>query len=93
MVQEVQSLRHITRIQTIEVNRYVHLHLLNPIFPFSNGVRVCGNNRSDKMKVDKNYYVSVKDLMNKTLPRPALKKTILVNDGEWLPIVTVETSI
>ena len=46
-----------------------------------------------KMKVDKNYYVSVKDLMNKTLPRPALKKTILVNDGEWLPIVTVETSI
>jgi hypothetical protein len=45
------------------------------------------------MKVDKNYYVSVKDLMNKTLPRPALKKTILVNDGEWLPIVTVVTDI
>jgi hypothetical protein len=45
------------------------------------------------MKVDKNYYVSVKDLMNKTLPRPSLKKTIIVNDGEWLPIVTVVTDI
>ena len=72
---------------------YVGLYLYSLIFYFSIGVRVCGNNRSDKMKVDKNYYVSVKDLMNKTLPRPALKKTILVNDGEWLPIVTVETGI
>jgi hypothetical protein len=45
------------------------------------------------MKVDKNYYVSVKECMNKTLPRPSLKKTIIVNDGEWLPIVTVVTDI
>lgn len=45
------------------------------------------------MKIDKNYIVSVKDLMTKTLPRPTLKKTILVNDGEWLPIVQVECGL
>jgi hypothetical protein len=45
------------------------------------------------MNIDKDYYVSVKDLMTKTLPRPTLKKTILVNDGEWLPIITMECNI
>ena len=69
------------------------LYLYSFIFTFSIGVCVCDNNRSDKMKVDKKYYVSVKDLMNKTLPRPALKKTILVNDGEWLPIISVECEV
>ena len=72
---------------------YVGLYLHSLIFYFSISVRVWCNKGVCKMKVDKNYYVSVKDLMNKTLPRPALKKTILVNDGEWLPIVTVETGI
>ena len=45
------------------------------------------------MEVDKRYIISVKDLMSKTLPRPELKKTILVGDGEWLPIVTVECDL
>ena len=43
------------------------------------------------MKIDEKYYVSVKELMRKQYPRPRLKKTIIVNDGEWLPIVGVST--
>jgi hypothetical protein len=47
-----------------------------------------------KMKTNTDYIISVKDYMNKTLlPRPALKKTILVNDGEWLPIISVECEV
>jgi hypothetical protein len=46
------------------------------------------------MKTNTDYIISVKDYMNKTLlPRPALKKTILVNDGEWLPIISVECEV
>ena len=45
------------------------------------------------MKVDKNYYVSVKDLMNKTLPRPKHKSRFIVNHGEILPIITMECEV
>ena len=45
------------------------------------------------MKIDEKYYVSVKELMRKQYPRPALKRTVIVNDGEWLPIVTVECEV
>ena len=45
------------------------------------------------MKIDENYIISVKDLMIKQLPRPNLKRTVIVNDGEWLPIVTVECEV
>lgn len=73
--------------------KHVDIYLHSLIFYFSIGVCVWCNKGVCKMKVDKNYYVSVKDLMTKTLPRPALKKTILVNDGEWLPIVSVECGL
>ena len=33
------------------------------------------------------FYVNVAYLM---LPSPRLKRTVVVNDGEWLPIISVE---
>jgi hypothetical protein len=45
------------------------------------------------MNIDEDYIISVKDLMRKQLPRPTLKKTILVNDGEWLPIIQLECGL
>lgn len=39
------------------------------------------------------YYINVLELMIKSLPRPRLKRTIFVCDGEWLPLITVETEV
>lgn len=39
--------------------------------------------------VDEKYYINVQELMIKALPRPRLKPVIIVNDGEWLPIIKV----
>ena len=46
----------------------------------------------DKMtRIDKKHYVNVKELMNKQLPKPRLKPTIIVDHNEWLPIIKVDT--
>ena len=44
-------------------------------------------------RIDSRYYVNVKSLMREALPRPTLKRTIsvIVNDGEWLPIMDGDT--
>ena len=40
--------------------------------------------------MDKEFYVNVRDLMNKRLPRPKLKPTVFVTGwGEWLRLVIV----
>ena len=46
---------------------------------------------SDKMdKIDRKYYVNVRELMNKELPRPTLKRTVFVTGwGEMLKLVMV----
>lgn len=38
-------------------------------------------------KIDKKYYINVKEVMELPRPRPRL----LIGDGEFLPIVTVVT--
>ena len=42
-------------------------------------------------KIDPKYYINVKELMVRTLPRPTLKRTIIVDHDEWLPIIGVDT--
>ena len=39
--------------------------------------------------MDKNYYVNVKELMDRQLPRP--RKRLMTGDGEFLPLVVVDT--
>jgi len=39
------------------------------------------------------YYIRVADLMKKDLPRPKHRSRFIVNDGEILPIITVETKV
>ena len=51
-----------------------------------------------KMKehlIDERYYINVASKMKekRIYPRPRLKRTVIVNDNEWLPIVSVETGI
>ena len=41
--------------------------------------------------IDLNYYINVYDLMMLDLPRPRLKRTIIVNDGEFLPLIDGST--
>ena len=43
--------------------------------------------------IDKRYYVNVRELMIKSLPRPRLKRTVFVCDGEWLRLISVETEV
>ena len=43
--------------------------------------------------INKKYYINVKELMIKALPRPKLKPTVFVLDGEWLRLITVETEV
>ena len=44
--------------------------------------------------IDKRYYVNVRELMVRALPRPRLKPTVFVTGwGEWLPIITVEADV
>ena len=49
--------------------------------------------------MNEKYYINVKELMNLhqprcKLPRPVLKKkTVIVDDGEWLPLISVEVDI
>ena len=44
------------------------------------------------MKINNDYIIRVKDYMPQILPRPRLKRTIIVTGwGEWLPIIKVET--
>lgn len=43
--------------------------------------------------IDKKFYINVKELMIKSLPRPKLKPTVFVLDGEWLRLITVETEV
>lgn len=40
--------------------------------------------------VDRRFYINVKELTYKQLPRPNLKRKIFVCDGEWLPLITLE---
>ena len=35
------------------------------------------------------YYINVKELMARQLPRPRLRRTVLVCDGEWLPLIKI----
>ena len=45
-------------------------------------------------KIDSRYYINVQYLMNKSLPRPTLKRTIFITGwGEWLPLITVDTEV
>lgn len=47
-------------------------------------------------EIDKRYYINVKELMlRKFLPRPLPKNrvTVIVNDGEWLPIIDGDTGV
>lgn len=43
--------------------------------------------------IDKRFYINVKELMIKSLPRPRLKRTIFIVDGEWLPLIKMECEI
>ena len=55
---------------------------------------ICMDKRGKKMKIDNDYIISVKELMSKTiLPRPKHRSTYLYNDGEFLPIITVECEV
>lgn len=45
------------------------------------------------MIIDCQYIRRVKDYMPTPLPKPRLKPVVLVNDGEWLPLITVETEV
>lgn len=40
--------------------------------------------------VDRRFYINVKELMDRQLPRPNLKRKIFVCDGKWLPLITLE---
>ena len=46
-------------------------------------------------KFNPKYYINVASKMkeNNIYPRPRLKRTVIVNDNEWLPIVTVECEV
>lgn len=39
---------------------------------------------------DLDYYINVYDLMMIDLPRPRLKRTVIADPEEWLPIIGVE---
>ena len=41
--------------------------------------------------MDEKYYVNVKTLMDKMLPRPRRKVSVIVNYDEWLPIIDGDT--
>ena len=41
--------------------------------------------------VDLDYYINVFELMRFDLPRPRLKRTVIVNDGEFLPLIDGDT--
>jgi len=45
--------------------------------------------------IDLGYYINVYDLMRIDLPRPRPKRqvTIIVDDGEWLPIIDGATGV
>lgn len=53
--------------------------------------------RCDKMDIKytkyPNGYVKVKELIPQTLPRPKHRSRFIYNDGEFLPIITVEAPI
>ena len=46
-----------------------------------------------EFKIDGRYYVKVSELMKECLPRPKHRSRFLYNDGEFLPIITVECSV
>ena len=39
--------------------------------------------------IDRRFYINVKELTDRQLPRPTLKRKIFVCDGEWLPLITL----
>ena len=41
--------------------------------------------------IDSDYYVNVNELMNSDLPRPRLKRTIVVTDDEFIPLIDGNT--
>lgn len=41
--------------------------------------------------IDLDFYVNVYDLMMSDLPRPRLKRTVVVGDGEFLPLIDGDT--
>lgn len=48
--------------------------------------------------IDEKYYINVARIMNLEtprcrLPRPKIKPTVIVNHGEWLPIITIEAEV
>ena len=42
--------------------------------------------------MNKKFYVNVKELMCRSLPRPKLKPKVFIVDGEWLPLITIEVT-
>lgn len=38
-------------------------------------------------EIDKKYYFNVAEIMARTLPKPRLKRTIIADHDEWLPII------
>ena len=38
-------------------------------------------------KINPKYYINVAEIMAKTLPKPRLKRTIIADYDEWLPII------
>ena len=45
-----------------------------------------------KDNMDYRFYINVKELMIRQLPRPRLRRKIFVCDGEWLPLITIEAN-
>ena len=41
--------------------------------------------------IDLAYYINVYDLMMMDLPHPRLKRTVIADPEEWLPIIGVDT--
>ena len=39
--------------------------------------------------MNNDYYINVKELMMRQLPRPRLKRKIFVLDGEFLPLIKI----
>lgn len=46
-------------------------------------------------QIDCRYYINVARIMQQQyiLPRPRLKRTVIVNDGEWLQLIGVTTEV
>lgn len=45
--------------------------------------------------INRKYYINVARIMQQQhiLPRPRLKRTVIVNDGEWLSLIGITTEV